>query len=173
MIDKEEILKKRAKQLAQVTEVQDHSKGYLRVIIFMLAHEQYALEIPYVKEVSVYKEYTALPCVPSFISGLINVRRKVISVFDLKQYFSLPDSESREKKVIIVEQGEMEFALLADAVVGVQEIALSHIEAPLPTLTGIRQEFLKGVTRQGVTVLDGQKLLSSQRIIVNDVVEIL
>jgi purine-binding chemotaxis protein CheW len=70
--------------------------------------------------------------------------------------------------VVIVHDGKMEFGILADAVLGVQDIMLSDLQPALPTLTGIREEFLRGVTRERMVVLDAQKLLSDKNIVVHE-----
>jgi purine-binding chemotaxis protein CheW len=46
-------------------------------------------------------------------------------------------------------------------------IPLKDIQESLPTLTGIRAEYLKGVTNDRVTVLDAGKVLSDKSLIVH------
>lgn len=167
---KENVLKMRAKALAKPI-VQDKTQADLEAVIFNLSKESYAIEVKYVKEVFPYKEITQLPCAPSYVIGLINVRRKILSVIDLRVFFSIPIEKSDHKKFLILEDGDLEFAVLTDAVEGVRKIPTSQIISSLPTLSGIRQEFLKGVTKQGIVFLDAQKLLTSEKIIVNETVE--
>ena len=62
----------------------------------------------------------------------------------------------------------MELGILADAVLGIRSIAVEGMATTLPTLTGIRAEYLKGVTPELVAVLDAPRLLSDPRIVVND-----
>jgi purine-binding chemotaxis protein CheW len=82
-------------------------------------------------------------------------------VVDLKKFFDLPARGlTNLDKVIIVTDGRMEFGLLADAVAGVREMAPGGIQQALPTLTGVRAEYLKGVTADRLVVLDAGKLLA-------------
>ena len=60
----------------------------------------------------------------------------------------------------------MEFGILADAVTGIRKISLDIIQPVLPTLTGIRAEYLKGVTDERVVILDAKKILGDEKIIV-------
>jgi purine-binding chemotaxis protein CheW len=168
MLSKTEILKSRAEKLAQVISVKEPMNETIEVLVFKLAGENYAIETMYIKEVYRYKNYTLLPGAPPFVFGLINVRRKVLSIIDLKVFFSLPATKNVEYKVIIVEDREMEFAILTDGIVDIQKISLNHIQPSLPHLTEAKQEFLKGITANGLIVLDGKKLLSSKRIIVDE-----
>jgi purine-binding chemotaxis protein CheW len=40
----------------------------------------------------------------------------------------------------------MELGILADAILGVRSITVEELQPALPTLTGIRAEYLKGIT---------------------------
>ena len=62
----------------------------------------------------------------------------------------------------------MEFGILADAVLGIRKLAVGEIEAALPTLTGIRAQYLKGVTRERMVILDAVKILSDKNIIISE-----
>ncbi len=169
-LEKSHILKERAEKLAKVNEKEKIKDG-IEVLVFHLSQEQYALETFYIKEVYPYKKYTILPGVPAFISGLINIRRKVFSILDLNVFFSLPHDSSSHHKFIIVEDSEMEFAILTDGIVGIQKIPHDQIEPLPPTFSGIQQNFLKGITTDHIVILDGKKLISSKLIIVDETVE--
>jgi purine-binding chemotaxis protein CheW len=62
----------------------------------------------------------------------------------------------------------MELGILADVVLGVRAIGLSELQTSLPTLTGIRAEYLRGITKDPLVVLDVEKILSDEKIVVND-----
>ncbi len=130
------------------------------------------IETKFAREVHPLKEYTALPCTPSFIYGLINVRRKILTVINLKVLFALDEGVTDDSKVIIVQSGEKEFGLLIDGFDGIQKIPVNKIQPSLPTLTGIRLELLKGVTLEGVIILEGEKLIYNKQIVVNEMVEL-
>ena len=136
---------------------------------FLLAYEKYGIESSYVREVYPMKELTPLPCTPPFILGIINVRGQIISVIDIKKFFDLPDKGLTDlNKVIIVTDGKMEFGILADVIPGVRSVALSELQPSLPTLTGVRAEYLKGVTEERFIILDVEKILSDEKIIVHE-----
>lgn len=164
------ILKARAKALAREPQHQDHQVyEQLEVIEFVLSYERYALDASYVREVHSLKEITALPGTPAFIAGIVNVRGQIVSVIDLKRLFELPDKGLTDlNKVIILDNGRMEFGLLVDAIVGVHRLLLRDIQPPLPTLAGARAGYVQGVTAQRVSVLDARKILSDPAIVVRD-----
>ena len=167
--EKKTILKERAIALAQEPEDKDTAEEYLEVVEFLLAYEKYGIESGYVSEVYPMKELTPLPCTPPFILGIINVRGQIISVIDIKKFFDLPDKGLTDlNKVIIVTDGKMEFGILADVILGVRSVALGELQPSLPTLTGVRAEYLKGVTEERFIILDVEKILSDEKIIVHE-----
>ncbi|MCZ7402808.1 MAG: chemotaxis protein CheW [Candidatus Methanoperedens sp.] len=165
--DKRKLLKARAIALAKKPEKKEADE-YIEVVEFQLAHEKYAIQSNYIREVYPLKELTPVPCTPQFVAGIINVRGKILSVIDIKKFFELPGKGITDlNKVIIIHNGLMEFGILADAVLGAGQIP-RDIQASLPTLSGIRAEYLKGVTKEGVVVLDAEKILSDKKIIVHE-----
>ncbi len=166
--DKRRILKDRAKILAREKD-QVISETTIEIVEFLLAREHYGIESAWVREVYPLKDYTPLPGVPSFVLGLVNVRGRILSVVDIKQFFEMPDKGISDlNKIIIINDDTMEFGILADAIIGVRSIAVSEIHQPLPTLTGIREEFLKGMTGERLVVLDAVKILADRRIVVHE-----
>ena len=110
-----------------------------------------------------------LPGAPAFVVGVINLRGEILSVIDLKKFFELPERGlSDVNKVIVLQSPAMEFGVLADAIAGTRTIETSSLAVSLPSLNGVRSEFLRGITREPVVVLDAAKLLESPRIVVDD-----
>jgi purine-binding chemotaxis protein CheW len=104
---------------------------------------------------------------------MINVRGQILSVIDIKRFFDLPEKGLTDlNKVIILHNDVMEFGILADVIVGVRQIPLRDIQTSLPTLVGIREEYLKGVTRERLVILDAEKLLRDKRLIIQEEGEI-
>jgi len=170
--EKRKILKARAKALARKTEEETPGQERIEVVEFLLAHERYALESSYVREVYPLKELTPLPCTPSFVLGIINVRGQILSVIDLKKFFDLPEKGLTDlNKVIIVKGDSMQLGILADVILGVRTISLQDVQAPLPTLTGIREEYLRGVTSERLVVLDVGRILSDKNIVIHEEVQ--
>ena len=125
-----------------------------------------------VRETLPLKDLTPVPCTPPFVLGLIGVRGQIISVIDIRKFFDLPEKGLTDlNKVIIVHDEGMEFGILADAVLGVRTIPLAGLQPSLPTLTGVREEYLRGVTQERLVVLDGKKLLSDRRLVVHEEIE--
>ena len=163
------ILRARARVLAQERQGdEDFSQSRLEVVEFLLASEHYGIELTYIREIHALTEFTPLPGTPAFVLGLTNVRGRILSVIDIKKLFDLPVKGLTDlNKVIVVRTHQMELGILADAVLGVRSIALNKFQTSLPTLTGIRAGYLKGITNDPLVVLDVAKILSDEKIVVN------
>lgn len=167
--DKERtILKARARALAREGKDKEAPEESIEVVEFLLAYERYGIESSYVREVYPLKELTPLPCTPPFVLGIINVRGRIVSVIDIKKFFDLPEKGLTDlNKVIIIHNDAMEFGILADVVLGVRSVLVKEIQPSLPTLIGVREEYLKGVTPDRLVILDAGKLLADKGIIVH------
>jgi purine-binding chemotaxis protein CheW len=166
------ILRTRAQALARPPQRAEATQEALDVVEFRLAYETYGIAAAYVREVAPLKAFTPLPCTPPFVLGLINLRGQLLSVIDLKTFFGLPSRGLTDlNKVIVVHDAHLAVGLLADAILGVRAIPLAAIQPSLPTLTGIRAAYLKGVTRERRVILDVGRLLRDGQLIVLDAVE--
>ncbi|MBI4639963.1 MAG: chemotaxis protein CheW [Candidatus Tectomicrobia bacterium] len=171
--ERKKILKARAQALAQEPKEEEAAEESLEVIEFLLAYERYGIESSSIREVYPLKELTPLPCTPPFVLGIINVRGQILSIIDIKKLFGLPENGlTNLNKVIIVRTDDMELGILADAILGIRSISLEDIQPALPTLTGIHAEYLRGVTKERLVVLDVEKILSDKKIIVHEEVDI-
>jgi len=163
----ERILRERALALALEPGVAQTSEQGMEVIEFGLAHERYAVESSHVREVYPLENLTPLPCTPAFVLGIVNLRGEIVSVIDLRKFFDLPQTGLPDlNKVIVLESASMVFGILADVIHGVRRIPPAEIQPSLPTLTGIREKYLKGITAQRTVVLDAAKLLADEDIVV-------
>ena len=170
--DASHILRARAQALARLP-ARASTESSLQLLEFRLARESYALETRHVREVYPLKNLTPLPCTPPFVLGIVNVRGRITPVIDIKKFFGLPDQGLTDLHRIILVRGDgIELGLLADVVVGVRTLPVDSLQASLPTLTGIRADYLKGVTADRLVVLDLERILADPKIIVHDEVDI-
>lgn len=170
--DVKSILRARAEALARLPARTSSDEVSLELLEFRLAREWYALETRHVGEIYPLRNLTPLPSTPSFVIGIVNVRGYILPVLDLKKFFGLPEDGLTDlHRIIRVSGRELDFGLLADVSVGVRSIPVSSLHPPLPTITGIGAEYVKGVTAERLIVLDMDRILRDPRIIVNEEVE--
>ena len=138
------------------------------VVEFLLMPEKYCINNTYITEVLPLKAITPLPGVPEFVTGIMNVRGKIISVINLKRFFHLKEVGITEvNKIIVIKHNQMEFGIVTDAITGTGSIALEELSAPPVTIHGIGAEYIKGITREGLIVLDIVTILTSKSLIID------
>ena len=162
------VLKERSASLARPSEA-ERDEAALELVTFRVSRETYGIESRHVQEVYPLRELTPVPCTPPFVAGMVNVRGQILSVVDIRAFFDLPrQGISDLNRVVILKSQDMSFGILADAIVGPRRIAEGDLQASLPTLTEVREEYLKGVTADRLVVLDGAKILSDPRLVVHE-----
>jgi purine-binding chemotaxis protein CheW len=165
----ERILHGRARALARTPRRASAEGVMLEVLEFRLASERYAVESRLVQEVHPLRDLTPLPCTPPFVLGIVNVRGRILPVLDLKKFFDLPERGLTDlHRIILVRGNDLELGLLADVIVGVRSVEADNLQPSLPTLTGIRADFLKGVSDERLVVLDLHRILLDPKIIVHE-----
>lgn len=162
------LLKERAQRLAREPAAEETGER-LEVVEFLLGSEHYGIETSFVREVHPLREVTPVPCTPRFVLGIMNLRGEILSIIDIRKFFDIGQQESDElSKVIVLRGATMEFGILADAVVGVRTILAKGVQVALTTVTGIRADYLKGVTREHLVLLDAGKMLADRRLVVHE-----
>lgn len=73
-----------------------------KYLTFSLADEHYGIGVRKIKEIIGMMPVTSIPRTPVYVKGVINLRGKVIPVFDLRLKFGMGQAECTERTCIIV-----------------------------------------------------------------------
>lgn len=161
-----ELLRQRAAALAATPPRGPDPGELFDILEFGLAQERYAVELVYVDQVHALRAWTPLPGTPPFLPGIVNFRGRVFSLLDLKPFFELADATpGTSRQVVIVRHRGVEAGILADTVAGIRTLADRAVQAPLPTLTGRRRDFLRGIVDGRLIVLDVARLLAEPALV--------
>lgn len=162
------ILRQRAAELARPTVVEEE-RARMELLQFQVAAERYAVEARYLVEVIPSPRVTSLPGVPEFVHGICNVRGRIWSVINLARLLGLsaPATSGGPAQAILLGQAEMEFALGADTAEGIVSIDPGEIHAPPAGIGANLRRYLLGIHSGGLTVLDGNKLLTDGDLVVH------
>lgn len=120
-----------------------------KVVRFTLSQEEYAIDAHFIHSIRDTEQDNltifSLPGVPEYIVGVINLRGEIISVINLKVFFSLPNENQGEiTKIIIVECADMRVGFLVDSVHGIADFPLSDIQSSMSTIEKIKSDYLDG-----------------------------
>jgi purine-binding chemotaxis protein CheW len=138
-----------------------------KYLLFYLGKEEYGVNIAQVTAIEELPKITAIPDMPHFVRGVINLRGKVISAIDLRLRFGLEEREYDDRTcIIIVKVAENTIGFIVDTVSEVHDIHESDIGSPpsFKSASGENQ-YISGLAKQGEEVkiiLDVQKIISDK-----------
>lgn len=141
-------------------------------LAFTLRDEEYAMDITKVREVLDVTTLTKIPRMPSYLSGVINLRGNVVPVIDLGLRLGLPKIEFTVNSCIMImeilvgdEQAPVLMGGMTDRVKTVLEIPPESIEPPPRMGINISTDFILGMGRQEekfLIILDIDKVLTTE-----------
>ncbi len=136
-------------------------------LTFMLADEEYGVDILTVQELRGWEPTTPIPNTPSYVLGVINLRGVVIPIVDLRNRFGLEHMEYGPTTVVVIvkvqEKGkERILGIVVDAVSEVYDIGKADMQPP-PEMDGaISIDFVTGLATMNekmVILLDINRLV--------------
>jgi purine-binding chemotaxis protein CheW len=105
-----------------------------KYLTFRLGDETYGISVLKVREIIRQTNTTAVPQVPAYIKGVINLRGKIIPVVDLRLKFGLASGDTTEHTCIVVVQvarpdhSRLSMGIVVDDVEEVTNITAQDIE---------------------------------------------
>jgi len=142
----EEILSRRAESLALETSDEEVS-DQLSLLLFRIADEWYAVRVSDVREIFQEYEITEIPCVPTYVLGVVNVRGEILSVTDSASIMgigSVQTVDGVEPPAIVIANDEVATALVVDEIGDITDIPKGAVEPPLSIIDRAQAEFIAG-----------------------------
>ncbi len=162
--------------MASLTKAAERESALLQqqqFLTFMLSGETYAIGILHIKEIIEYGQVTAVPMMPEFIRGVINLRGRVVPVVDLAARFGQKTTAVGKRTCIVILEIEadsderQDIGVVVDAVNEVLEIPQEEVE-PAPAFGAkIRTDFIQGmgkVSGRFVIILNVNRVLSAEEL---------
>lgn len=144
-----------------------------KYLTFRLGAESYGVPVLKVREIIRLTPITAVPQMPNYIKGVINLRGKVIPVVNLRIKFGLPEVESSERTCIVVVQVELSsntkthMGMIVDAVEEVANLPAQDIEESPNFGAAVDTTYILGMAKVKGTVktlLDIDKVVTAESI---------
>ncbi|QOX64881.1 purine-binding chemotaxis protein CheW [Anoxybacterium hadale] len=155
--------------MTQVTEsieiMEDTQKN--RFLTFAVGKEIYGIEIMHVTEIIGIQSITAVPELPDYLKGIINLRGKIIPVMDVRLRFKKEPKKYDDRTcVIVIDVESSPIGLIVDNVAEVLTIPETDIVEPPKLNNGFSSSnFVNRIGKTGNEVkllLDCRKLLSEK-----------
>lgn len=149
--------------LEAMDEVRDGAQQYLT---FLLAGEEYGVEILRVQEIKGWDTITHIPNTPHYLCGVLNLRGTIVPVVDLRLRFGMPFLEYTPTTVIVVLRIEgvtqRTVGIVVDAMSDSHNVMPEDIKSAPDFGTSIDTEYLSGlvkIDKNMVMLLDIDHLL--------------
>ncbi len=153
---------------AAVAEDEDYEDTQAnKYLFFRIGKESYGIGIRHVIEIIELQPISAVPDMPAYVKGVINLRGRVIPIIDLRLRFDLPEREYDSRTCIVVtEVDSILVGCLVDTVEEVMEIPESGVEPPpkFRTVSG-RDQYISGMGKVGDSI---KILVDVERIVRGD-----
>lgn len=137
-----------------------------QLIKFMVADLTFGIEITQIHQILKPQEIFKVPNTPPFIEGLLNLRGRVLTVFNLRRRFDLPEKANDDNtKIIIVNMNEYLLGFIVDSVTEIVRLSDEEIEETPPSLQGLDKRFISGIGKvdeKVILLLDLTKVLTSE-----------
>ncbi|MDT8438361.1 MAG: chemotaxis protein CheW [Wenzhouxiangellaceae bacterium] len=140
-------------------------------LTFMLADEEYGVDILSVREIRGWQKPTPIPRAPGFLKGVINIRGSIVPIIDLRERFEMDAIDYGDSTVVIVlhipdehsEKGHQNIGIVVDAVSEVYSVGPDSIK-PTPDFGGAAEnQFVHGLAtleEKMIILLDIDRLIS-------------
>ncbi len=163
------LMAERARELSKPTAEAAAPDTVLELLAFRLGRERYAFETRFLREVTGLEAMTRLPAAPAFVVGITNLRGEMLAVVDLRKFFGIPAEGLTDlSRLIVLGTEHADFGVLADSVQAIDHLAAEQVLGAPESVSGIGREYLLGVTRDALIVLDGAALLADTRLFVTE-----
>ena len=126
---------------------QDEAIELWNGIGFTIAGVHYVSAMGSISEILHLPKYTSVPGVKSWMLGIANVRGRLLPIMNLSRFFGLDHSSlnSRDKRVLVLDHGEILSGFVVDSVMGMQYFSVDDFKKGAPTkLSRAIQPFIKG-----------------------------
>ncbi len=112
----------------------------MQIVTFSVNDEQFAIEANHVEGINEILNITKVPKAPEYILGLINLRGNIITIFDVHKLLKMPQDNSSESNIVIVNvKGEV-IGIVVDQVDEVIEIEKENIK-----IDELQESYIKGI----------------------------
>lgn len=123
-------------------------------VIFRVAEGEYAVPAAQVLQLESFSGVTAVPGTLPHVTGIVQVRGRIVPVIDLRLLFGEPPAEAvLDTRIIIIELGERTVGLRVDSSREVLKLEGDQFHATPAVVADRSRGFVRGVARVGTRLL--------------------
>ncbi|ERN52764.1 chemotaxis protein CheW [Alkalihalophilus marmarensis] len=124
------------------------AKTEMKVIVFQLKDEEYAIEVDYIQSIERMQPVTRIPSTYPFVTGVMNLRGVITPIINLRKRFGIEEKGLDEAtRILVIQKGDIEIGFIVDGANDVIDIPVDKIEPTPEVVGGIEAEYLRGVVK--------------------------
>lgn len=142
--------------------------GTRQLVVFTINSEEFGIDIDRINSIEKMLEIFKIPNTPEYIEGLVNLRGKVHTVFNLRKRFNMPCPEFDENnKIIMANTSASIVGIIVDEVKEIVKVEDSDFENAPKALSNLKEKYLGGIAKidsRIIMLLDLEKVLAVNEI---------
>ncbi|MEQ8802192.1 chemotaxis protein CheW [Haliea sp.] len=137
-------------------------------LTFILAEEEYGIDILQVQEIRGWSKTRPIPNAPSWLKGIINLRGSIVPIIDLRERFNIEPLEYGPTTVVIVvrfhgeaNSDQRDMGIVVDAVSEVYSVAPQGVKSAPNVCGAVEEQFIQGIAMikdKMIILLDMERL---------------
>jgi len=150
-----------------------HDEG-AQYLSFLLDGKIFAFDVLKTREVLSYTNITPIPCTPSYVAGVLNLRGSVVTVMNFRTKFGMNNAPVTDDTAIIIVEANYDDEMvvvgaLVDAVKGVLRFEPGQIEPPPKVGMRLSIDLINGIGKKNeefVVILNVDKAFSEEDLLI-------
>ena len=107
-----------------------------------------------------------MPCVPSFVAGIANIRGEIMPVFDLAVLLKVPGDDTK-RALIVATSKDNSVAFCVEAVGETRTVQMSALRTVPPMLN---EAYIGGISDDGMAMLNVEAIINDPALIVDQTI---
>lgn len=119
-----------------------------QLVVFNVNDEEFGVDVSQVNIIERRMDIFKVPNTPEFVEGLVNLRGKVYTVFNMRKRFGIPSKDFDDNtKIIMVNTGAAVVGLIVDGVNEIVRVEDQDIEASPAVLEDMKRKFINSIAK--------------------------
>jgi purine-binding chemotaxis protein CheW len=139
----------------------------VKMLTFSLDNVFYGVNVNQVREVMNFEGATPVPCAPTYVKGVTNLRGEVVPVIDLRKRIGLNPQKENNAEIMVIVQDKHPIGVIVDSVIEVLTLHKKDIETGPESIITSSSEGIIGIAKHNkdlIVLLDILKVLSKDDI---------
>lgn len=119
-----------------------------QLVVFSVNGEEFGVDVSQVNIIERRMDIFKVPNTPEFVEGLVNLRGKVYTVFNMRKRFGIPAKDFDDNtKIIMVNTGSAIVGLIVDGVNEIIKVEDQDMEAAPSVLEDMKRKFVNSIAK--------------------------